>query len=328
MPKLEGLKWQPRWVSLMGCIEGCLAYQKKQITPGWLYGATGHAFALSIAKGICPSGPTAWNTKRLFELGKNVGFETKHITAEPNAADFADQQKKAFEFVDQSLQATVPCYGWELNIPEYYVITGTDKTGYYYSGPMCENAEQPKPWENLGKSETAYLNVTAVSACEPADDIKTVREALQFAVDLARNGKEYLLDWNREWADAGLSAYDRWAQELHTGQPDELGMPYNAACWAECRHFAVEFLKEATQKLIENGPIASQHRPLFDSAVTHYAMVEAKLKRVSEIFPFRDRRPEYLQDPKRVTAAIDLIRTAKQSEEMGVAKLQEIAGIL
>jgi hypothetical protein len=48
--KLEYLKWQPKWISNLGCIKGCLDYLKLDVSDGWLYGATGHAFAFNLSK--------------------------------------------------------------------------------------------------------------------------------------------------------------------------------------------------------------------------------------------------------------------------------------
>jgi hypothetical protein len=49
--KIENLKWQPRWMSYLGCIKGCLDYLKLDVSDAWLYGATGHAFAINLPKG-------------------------------------------------------------------------------------------------------------------------------------------------------------------------------------------------------------------------------------------------------------------------------------
>ena len=49
MSVIKSLKWEPRWVSHLGCIEGCLKFLQHKISPGWLYGGTGHAFVLKIA---------------------------------------------------------------------------------------------------------------------------------------------------------------------------------------------------------------------------------------------------------------------------------------
>ena len=45
--RLENLKWQPKWVSHLGCLKGCLDYLDVQVSDAWLFGASGHAFLAS-----------------------------------------------------------------------------------------------------------------------------------------------------------------------------------------------------------------------------------------------------------------------------------------
>ena len=95
--KLENLKCQPRWVSHLGCIKGCLDYLKIDVSDAWLFGATGHAFIINIHEVVCPSGPTAWNTEMLFKLGKNIGYTVDIVSGFKSDNDFAEKQKLAWE---------------------------------------------------------------------------------------------------------------------------------------------------------------------------------------------------------------------------------------
>jgi len=45
---LEALGYRPRWISHMGCLKGCLEYMGNDMSDGWLYGGTGHAFLFNI----------------------------------------------------------------------------------------------------------------------------------------------------------------------------------------------------------------------------------------------------------------------------------------
>jgi hypothetical protein len=81
MVKLENCQWRLKWVAYLGCIKGCLEYLGIDISDAWLYSGTGHAFAINLHEEVCPSGPTAWKTVKLFELGANLscaqsGFAT------------------------------------------------------------------------------------------------------------------------------------------------------------------------------------------------------------------------------------------------------------
>ena len=49
MKKLEDLRWNPRYVTHLGCIKGCLNYLGIEVSDAWLYGGTGHAFVINIA---------------------------------------------------------------------------------------------------------------------------------------------------------------------------------------------------------------------------------------------------------------------------------------
>ena len=72
MKQLENLRWKPKWTTHMGCIKGCLDYLGIDMSDAWLFGGTGHAFVINIPDGVCPSGPTAWQTQILFKLGANL----------------------------------------------------------------------------------------------------------------------------------------------------------------------------------------------------------------------------------------------------------------
>ena len=130
MKALENCRWIPRWASHMGCLKGCLDYLGIEISEPWLYGGTGHAFVINLHEEVCPSGPTAWNTERLFELGKNLGYRLDARFGFKDQEDFADLQQSAWEHVQYAIDQDKPCYGWELEIPEFYVIYGYGDGGY------------------------------------------------------------------------------------------------------------------------------------------------------------------------------------------------------
>ena len=56
---IEGLTFNQKWVSYLSAVQSCLAYQKVEISDGWLYGGTGLAFAINTnASG---GGAIGWN---------------------------------------------------------------------------------------------------------------------------------------------------------------------------------------------------------------------------------------------------------------------------
>lgn len=139
MKRLSNLSWTPAWTSVVGCLHGCLKYLN--IDPGinWLFGGTGHAFLINMSQdGSCPSGPTAWNTSRFYYLGRNLGYSIEGIFANNSQPDWKDKQHDAWELTKSALEKDLPVVGWELAIPEFYVVDGYDEIGYYYNGPGAE----------------------------------------------------------------------------------------------------------------------------------------------------------------------------------------------
>jgi len=95
-------------------------------------------------------------------LGKNIGYEIDGVFGTKSAGDFAEKQKRAWEFVKSAIDQGLPCYGWELDIPEFYVVYGYDDAGYYFSGPGCDEGKGPKPWQELGDTEIGVSAVNSV----------------------------------------------------------------------------------------------------------------------------------------------------------------------
>jgi len=312
---LENLRWVPHWASHVGCLQGCLNYLGIEMSEAWLYGATGHAFVLNISPGLCPSGPTDWDTSRFLELGRHLGSEVTSVDHWcPKQGDaLARAQQEAWDYVRSSINAGFPCYGWELDVPEYYVIYGYDETGYYISGAGCDDGAGPVSWQNLGTSEIGVILVSRVRRVEPADVRQTVREALTYAVDIGRN--------RQKWTDrtGGLAGYDLWIETMEQGKADRFGLGYNAAVWAESRKFAVEFLREAKQR------IGNDLGPLFDRAIAQYEAVAQCLRAVSDTYPFRDGTAECVEVDDIARTVVRALQEARKAEEAGLGLLDELA---
>ncbi|MBN1360087.1 MAG: hypothetical protein JW993_05825 [Sedimentisphaerales bacterium] len=314
---LEGLRWAPRWTSHVGCIKGCLDYLGCEVSDAWLFGATGHAFVVNISPGLCPSGPTDWDTAGFLRLGRNVGYQIESVDRYcPEKSDRREAQERAWDHVRRSIDDGLPCYGWELDIPEYYVIFGYDKTGYYISGPGCDEGAGPIPWQNLGTSEIGVVFVASVRRTEPADTRQSVRQAFSYALDLGHN--------RRKWTDrvGGLQGYDLWIETLAQGHADRFGLGYNAAVWAECRRFAVEFLREVRQRF-DDGLHA-----LFDAATAQYEIVAQNLKAVSAACPFRECGSQHVKVDSRALDAVEALKRARDAEASGLDILADLIGAL
>ncbi|MHC4716855.1 MAG: hypothetical protein ACYS5V_07795, partial [Planctomycetota bacterium] len=134
--KLSGLKPRRAWMTHMGSLIGCAEFLKIDASPVWIWGVSGHAFALNIHETLCPSGPTAWPAEKCDLLAANAGVEVERLDAVKGRRGFARGQKTIWKRTRAAIDAGKPCFGWELDIPEWSVITGYDEDGrYHFIGP-------------------------------------------------------------------------------------------------------------------------------------------------------------------------------------------------
>jgi hypothetical protein len=311
---LEGLTAKPRWATHMGCVEGCLEFLGRKISPAWLYGATGYAFALNVHEQLCPSAPYEWNRGEPDRLGRNLGYLVETV-ANQSDDDMAEKREEAWRMAREAIDSGIPCYAFDIGPGDYFVIPGYDDTGYYWKAG--DETKGPVPWQALGTTGIVGLVlVSSVTPAEPADDAKTVGDALRFALDLQQKG-------SRTPADAvympGLRGYDHWIRALEAGDSNPHGASFNAQFWAECRRFAVDFLQEAKQRLGDR-----KLDPLFDEATAHYQVVAQNLNRVAELFPMDGKWEPRLKDQQLCREAIASLRAARQAEERGLAALAKI----
>ena len=320
MRKLENLRWSPKWVSHLGCVKGCLDYLGIEMTNAWLYGGTGHAFVLNISDVVCPSGPTAWKTMMLFEGGTKLGYEfDASFGWKEGNEKFAELQESTWEFTKNAIDQGLPIYGWEMEIPEFYVIYGYDDVGYYYSGPMADEGKGPMPWRELGKSEIGLIEIYSVKVGTTYDDAFIVKSAFENVLKHANNPEEWIFV---DRYASGLKGYDLWTKALETGKADRFGMGYNIEVWKECRHYAVGFLKEA------KGRLDGEAESLFDDALTQYQVVADRLAQVAELYPFLPAgSPEAegeIKTDENCQVVIDLLKQAREAEEVGLGVLEKI----
>ena len=314
MTMLSNYKWRPAWISQLGCLKAAADYLNVPLSPGWLYGGTGHAFIINMHKAGCASGPTAWRMTRVLNLAHNLGLSVQGVCGLKSDKDYAAKKMRAYETVKASVLRGLPCYGWELDIAEYYSIVGYDDIGFYYSGPTTgASISGPKPWTGLGETDIGMLEVYLVESGRVADDRTVIREALEFALEHAQSPA----DWIYPSYKAGLAGYDLWIETVHHEEQDVFGLAYNAAVWHECRHYAVEFLQEAKMRLGDHA------LPALDNAIECYSRVRDELALVAEIYPF----PPGQQQPDNERAG-EALRRARAAEATGLKTLEQIVKAL
>jgi hypothetical protein len=314
MKQLENLEYKGRWVTDMACLKSCLDYLHVDVSHAWLYGAGGHGFALNIHEELCPSGPTAWRKERIYELAQNVGCTTRTFSAVKGAPDFSQRQEAIWEQVKAAIDTGLPCYGWELDIPEYAVIYGYDDGKYLYSG--CVQDRGAKPWQELGDTGIGVAQVHVVDRGQPATDGQAVREALDFAIEHSKEPRKWLL--GPQYA-CGLAGYERWLKALKKGRVSTGGMAFNTQVWGECRQEAAAFLKEAKQRVTGEGD------SLFDEAIRGFDVVAEQFAGLRERFVFKPQQwQEAITDKKLLGEAAEFLRTARDAEAKALREFERI----
>ncbi len=316
MKVLSDLSWQPRWLSHVGCLEGCVNYLDLGISQEWLWGGCGHAFVLNVHDQLCPSGPTAWVTTPIFGLGENVGYLPDGVARHKSADDFAWHQEATWRFVRRCIDVGIPCYGFELDIPEFYVICGYDGEDYLYRGPGFEEEYGRRSWRELGTSEIGFLEVYSVTPHPPEPDQVVVREALSFALKHAQDPGQWVLDGYH----TGAEGYQIWANALRSGQALRFGQSYNAEVWAECRRAAEGFLVEAKERLPGMASDA------FDRAANAYGKVARALTDLAQLIPFSHEVGE--EETVQSEEGADLVEGAAAAEARGLEVAEEMVETL
>jgi hypothetical protein len=273
---------------------------------------------LNIHGELCPSGPTAWRKERIYKLAQNAGCGIRTLHAFNGDPDFAERQKTAWEEVKKAIDEGLPCYGWEFDIPEYYLINGYDGEDYLYSG--CTQEQGSKSWKELGKSEIGVIENHVVSPAQAVDDKKTVREALEFAIEHTKEPEKF--SFNNLYK-CGLNGYDLWMGVLDKGRVSKGGMAFNVQSWGECRQNAFAFLKEAKERIDSNGQV------LFDGVIGDFEVVAQEFGKLQQLFEFRQEDFEReITDRKLLNEALQSLRKAREAEAKALAEFEVIAAAL
>ncbi len=215
----------------------------------------------------------------------------------------------------KAIDEGLPCYGWELDIAEFYVVHGYDETGYYYRS-FDNSSTGPKPWRELGDTGIGVIEMYVVKPGQAVDDATTVKEAFKFTLQHSKSPEKWIFPKYK----AGLDGFDTWIRAFETGKADGFGNAYNTVVWNECRQFAVSFLEEAKTRL--GGELV----PLFDEAIENYRVVAENLESMTKIFPFTgpNTKGDEIKDPERVRKGLKHLRAAREAEESGLKALGNI----
>jgi hypothetical protein len=201
----------------------------------------------------------------------------------------------------------MPCFGFDLAGPEYYVVNGYNDDGYWFSGGASAfQMMKPRKLNELGDS-VGLLEMYSVRLGEAADDTRAIRESIEFVLKQSKNNTE------------GTHGFENWIKALETGTASTIGTALNAGCWAECRAFGVQFLKEAKER------VGGKTNKLFDEAAGHYDTERESLQKVSGLFPIHlNIAFEPIKNAELSQKAIEHLNNAGKAEEAGLKSLEKL----
>lgn len=267
-------------------------------------GLSGYAFVLNIErKGICPSGPTAFDWNTLLPGIRALGAEpTAHWQP---AGEREHELRVLFDLAKAEIDAGRPVVLWGTHCPEFGVATGYRDDEYV----LCSFKSNEEPRTRFDSLQTPggiyglFLR-PAPKLDRGVAEVAALRQAVMWVrgEDASAAGS---------YAQ-GLPAYDAWINCIKRGQADEFGHSYNLACWQEGRRLAGEWLA----RIAPNHPAATT---FLREAADTYKQAAESLAIACRITPFPNGG---VNEPEKARQVIDLLRAAAAAEACALSNME------
>lgn len=305
----EKIKPVCAWSTFTGCTKSCSDFYGYDYSLPWISGITGFAFIINMAPDLCPSAPTSFNNTFLKKNAEILGLKFVDINFNKTDEDFIVKQKKAFKQIKKGLDKNQPAFGWELGIPEYYLITGTDESGYQYFD--FDGSVKHCRWDSVATSDIGMAEFYILKKIKPASIKEQVKASLDFIQKYAENPNElgfmgYVM---------GNEAYDVWIKALQEGKYNPWGLAYNTQVWAEAKVNAYKYLTEVKARL---GDKVSD--PSLDNAIKQYQELAKAMSQNVKLIPFP---PQGNIGSENLEIVIKNLNNAKEAESAGLKALLE-----
>jgi hypothetical protein len=199
-------------------------------------------------------------------------FQTTCWTAPQESAAAREQFREAHAMARREVEAGRPCVVWGAYAPEFAAVVGVTSRSYLvksFVGCAWE-LELPIPFDGLHAPGGAYVLAFPIATERRPGNAD--HEALANAVARFRTPSGY------SHYQAGAAAYDLWIAELQAGRADAGGNSYNAACYAEGRRFAREFLLRVAGR---NPAVAGA----LATAIQDYTTAAEAMEQIAALFP-------------------------------------------
>jgi hypothetical protein len=311
------VRYDPAYLSWVAATSACLHALGVECDTVDVAGMSGYAFHLGIARGLCPSGPTAFNWGSLLPgvhaLGRSTLVYHDTCFEPPRESERVRQSHlEAFNVARREIEAGRPCVIWGAYIPEFAAAYGVTEDAYLVSSfKSCTGeAEPPVGFNDLDAPGGPYVLAFPVPAGVPQREAD--RRAVCAAVARFQDpspGPLYRY---------GAAAYDCWIEELEGRRADAGGNSYNAACYAEGRLFARDFIRRIAAR---NSFVADE----LELAAKDYSVAAEAMSSVESLFPFPGRWGSVIDDDEAITSATHALRDAQEAETRAVGRLEQVA---
>ena len=309
------VKYSPGWLTWVASTTTCLRALGIECDNADVAGLSGYAFHLCVSPELCPSGPTVldwdalnWGVRYLgrsaleFYGGECHGGENTNDRTRAHC-------RAAFDMVRREIEAGRPCVIWGAYVPEFAVAVGVDGDAYIVrSFKECIGEDQPPiPCEEVDAPGGPY------ALAFPTPSLRRVRQGDRYAVCRAVQ----MFSRSPRTHRFGAAAYDLWIESLEAKRAVSFGNAYNAACYAEGRRFAHEFISRLADR---NAFAEKQLRRASES----YAVAADAMARIARLFPFPGGGQIAIEEDEVIREAVRALREAKDAE---CSAIEELAAV-
>ena len=252
--------------SFVACLGAALVAKGQPVDPTELMGATSWAFRITVHKELCPSAMSVFDmTTVLTESAAQMGYHCRYISRYWHEAEFEEARRlEAQQAIITAVDAGDVAIVWDINIPEWGLITGYDAKAQIYQTLDCDNQPGELPFARLGQGAVPILSVTILTEPNGRSQAERQRRALELAVAHARH---------QQWLDRGdyqdgSEAFALWADAIEATDPDLVHWDfagYYARHYFSARADACDYVRrlagenEALQQAADAYEQAAQH---------------------------------------------------------------------
>ncbi|HHW08498.1 MAG TPA: hypothetical protein GXX29_00830 [Firmicutes bacterium] len=290
-----------------------LQTQEGSVDPVWVAGASGAAFRIWIHKDICPSATSVFNWSILPAGIVNAGWNCRYHSRLWHEEFVAEERRlAALEAIKAAINEGKTPICWDVDIPEWGVITGYDDAAGELSAVSVISPETKLKYEQLGKRNIPIMSVTIIDGRNGKERQDSILNSLHTAVKHAEQG-----EWNdRPAYQDGLPAYEQWENALlrlaETGEKQNM-LYYLCATYTAARHYAGRYLE-----LIAGEMDAAGKGEELAAAAGYYRQVEEALKEACAIFTGKNGQHEAAE----LKAAARLVKEAGGAEAKAIGHIK------